>query len=226
MHKEPAYILTNDVGRFVHYETDYEADLLIVDRPFSKRFTIFDEKPIDLPIPVVYSGYPPVVRTLDFPVTDNSWLVMSSKMLAVLKGVGEFRHFEFPAVITDYRHLPENWRDKNGNFFDEMVIDGYFVIQLLERMDILDYEKSKYELDVDNPGVLGRVEEYVFRIPPAGLPPLFYIKGEPVKTFISYQARLALKAAGITGVQYVSLKGMQLGTGIFVDVPVPMPEEN
>lgn len=225
MHKESAYVLTHDVERFVHYDTGYEADLLAVDTQLSERLAIFDDKPIDISIPVIYSGYPPVIRTLDFPVTDNGWLVMSAKMLAALKSAGEFRHVEFPVVITDYRHLPEKWRDKSGNFDDAMIIDGYSVIQLLERLDIFDYEKSKYELDKDHPAYLGRVEEYVFQIPQSGLPPIFYIKGEPVKTFISYEARLALKKVETTGVQFVSLKGMQWGEGIYVDVPVPMPAD-
>src|SRR5688572_11633944 len=122
MHNEPAYQLTHDVARFEGYERDYYADLWIEDDPLGGRMHIFGEEPVDIPVPVVYRGYPPIISTLDFPVTDNSWLVMSEKMLVTLKGVGEFRHSAFPVVITDYRHLPEKWRDENGQFREEMVI--------------------------------------------------------------------------------------------------------
>lgn len=223
MPSEPAYILSYDVARFEHYDTDYYADLLIDNVSMEGRLSIYEEQPLSLPDPVVYRGYPPVVKALDFPMTDNSWLVMSSHMLKALQGVGELRHKKFPVVVADYRQLREYWKDKNGEFREEMVIRGYFVIQIFERLDIFDFVRSKFQRDPDYPDLIGNVDEYVLRIPVGGLPPVFHIKGDPVKTFVSHSARVALKNAGVKGVQYIQLSGIKGGQGMFVDVPVPDP---
>jgi hypothetical protein len=224
MPREPAYELTHDVARFSSYEVNYYADLLIRDDPLGGGTDIFREDPIEITAPVVYSGYPPVVRTLDFPVTDNSWLVMSSRMLNVLRSVGEFQHLEFEVVVADDRHLSAKWRDVKGRFYEEMIMRGFSAVQLLEHADIFDFERSEYRHDPDFPAFIGNVDRYVFRIPEEGLPPIFHIKGEPVKTFVSHKARMALKKAGITGIEYISLKGIRNGSeGMYVDVPVPDP---
>jgi hypothetical protein len=100
------------------------------------------------------------------------------------------------------------------------VSRDYCVIQLLERLDIFDFERSKYTHDPDFPASIGDVDEYVLNIPRGGGgPPIFHIKGEAVKVFISHAARMALKKAGVTGVGYTSLKGIKGGKGMFVDIP-------
>lgn len=226
MREEPAYILTHDVERFSHYETGYSADVAIQNVRMDERLRIFDDKPIDVPDPVIYSGYLPIINTLDFPVADNSWLIMSRQMVDALMAAGRFDYRSYPVVITDSRYLPSQWRDNGGRFRNEMVISGFVAIQLFERLDIFDFELSKYESDPDFPDFIGNVTEYVFKIPPAGLPPIFHIKGEPVKVFISHAGRVALRKAEIRGVEYISLKGIQGGDGMFVDVEVSSPADN
>lgn len=218
MPEEPAFILQRDVGRFERYERGYYADLWIENVPMYMRLTVFHETPVDAPDPVIFRGNLAIVRTVDFPVTDNSWIVMSRKMLDVLKSAGDFRHLEFPVVIVDSRLSPDQWYDESGKPREEAVLHGYVAVQLLERPDIFDYERSKYRPDPDFPFIIGNVDEYVFKISESGLPPIFHIEGEPVKIFISHKARMALKKAGVTGVAYIPLEGIKQGKGLFVDV--------
>lgn len=224
MHDEPVYVLTHDVSRFEHYEDGYRADLLIDNDPLGGRLAIYQEERVTVPTPVIYRGYPPILRTLDFPVADNSWLVMSQRMLHTLKSAGEFRHLEIPIIVADYSRPRDQWRNESG-FGDDMVLRNFSAIQLLGRLDVFDFERSKYTTDPDFPDTIGDVDEYVFKIPDEGLPPIFHLKGQPVKAFVSQLARTALKKAGITGVAYVALNGMRRGQGLYVDVPVPMPEQ-
>lgn len=102
------------------------------------------------------------------------------------------------------------------------MIRGFAAVQLRERLDIFDFDKSTFKHDPDFLDFIGDVSEYVFKIPVQGLPSIFHIKGEPVKVFISHAGRIALKDAGIRGVEYISLKGIQGGEGMFVDNPVPL----
>lgn len=225
MRKKTAYLLTHDVARFTRYETDYQADLKIENVPLSDRLDIFGEKPFAAPNPVIYRGYPPIVKAVDFPVTDNSWTVVSRRMLDALKAVGDFPHLEFPVVILDSREPRDRWFNGNGDLRDDLTLKNYAAIQLTEHLDIFDFEKSKYARDEDFPEYVGDVREYVFKIPHDGLPPIFHVKGVFVKLFVSHEARRQLKKAKITGIEYVSLKGFKRG-GSFVDVLTPTSTED
>jgi hypothetical protein len=221
--KEPAYRLTRDVERFSYYEPDYYADLWVENVPVEIHHKIFGEKPVDAPRPVLYSGYPPIVEPLDFPVTDNNWTIMSRRMIDALKSAGEFEHVEFPVVVADSRVPRREWFDAKGRLRRQFTNRNFAAIQLTGHLDIFDFERSKYRHNANFPAYIGTVEEFVFKLPEKGLPPLFHVKGEPVKLFVSHKARLALKDAGITGVEYISLKGVRGESGRAVDVPTPIP---
>lgn len=213
-----AYRLINDVGRFGSYAPGYYADLWIEDVSMA-NLSIFGDEALELPKPVIFSGNLSILETVDFPVANNSWLVMSQRMLAALKSVGKFRHRAFPVVVTDSRVARDRWYDTTGEFQETMVNRDYRVVQLLERLDIFDFERSKYTRNPRFPGSVGHVDEYVFKPLRGGLPPIFHVKGEPVKVFVSHPARVALEKARVTGVEYVSLNGMKGGKGMVVDVP-------
>jgi len=54
-----------------------------------------------------------------------------------------------------------------------------------------------------------------------GLPPIFSVSESPATLFISHEARLALKKAKITGVEYELLKGIRYGEiSTEIDTPV------
>jgi hypothetical protein len=215
---EPAYRLTHDVGRFERYEPGYYADLWI-EGPAAPA------KEASASNPILYRGYPPIVETVDFPVTNNLGTVMSRQMLDALKSAGEFPHTETPVVIVDTRLQRDDWYDARGNLRAGIAIQGYVAVRLNEHLDIFDYDRSKYTHNPNFPDYIGDVDEYVFKPSKEGLPPLFQIKGEAAKLFVSQTARSALKDAKITGIKYISLKGIKRGEGMFVDVATPIPAE-
>lgn len=241
MLEEPAYQLIHNVERFIHYETDYGHDLKIENVSREDDLKIFDEVPFNVPKPILYSGYFPILETVDFPVAENAWIVVSKKMLDVLNAVGTFPHLEFMTTVVDSCITKDNWYSFKGNLRDEITVNKFITLQLTEHLDIFNYEKSKYTLCHDsseggyryikNPkeyvegSFIHDVEEYVFNIPKNGLPPLFHVNGLPTTLFVSSQARMALKEAGITGIKYYSLKGIRWGAGMFVDVPTPIANE-
>ncbi len=88
---------------------------------------------------------------------------------------------------------------------------------MTEFADVFDWEKSQYTPSDELPGRVETVKQYVFKDPPGGLPPLFRIQSYPVSLFVSAEARAALKAAGVCGTEYVSLKGIArfVSAGLF-----------
>jgi hypothetical protein len=188
-----------------------------------------DIETFEHPIPIVYKGEVAVVRHIDFPYTNNGWLVMSQKMLKVLKSVGDFPHREIPVVIKQgltYNVMKE-WYIKDGNLSNEGALTNYVFVQFTDYANVFDKERSIYEHSNLVPNRISSVEEYVFRIPPNGLPPLFKIPERPNRTFISADAREALKEAGITGVAYTPLNGYQSPevSSALVDISVKIPKD-
>jgi hypothetical protein len=222
MFNDPAYQIVHDVERFIHYERDYGYDLKIENVSRDLDLAIFDAVPFIIPEPILYSGYFSILKSVDFPVAENYWLVMSKKMLDVLKGEGMYSYEEFNTTVIDSRVSKEHWYDSEGNLRNEIKLESFVTIQLTDHLDIFDYDKSTYTLGHDSAGTpyIDKVTEYVFNIPTTGLPPLFHVKDLPITLFISNQARAALKNAGITGVKYYSLEGMRGGTA--VDIPTPI----
>lgn len=175
-------------------------------------------EPFTHPAPLIYKGYLDVVRHIDYPYPDNMWSVMSRRMLKALLSVGDFPHQAVPVAIetVDPVNLPKQANE---------TITDYFAVQLKTHLNIFDYEKSRYYRDEEEPDRLD-VREYAFKVPPEGLPPLFKISADNFQTFISAEARRALKEAKITGTRYISLKGYKgEEQRDWVDTKIVLPAE-
>ncbi|MDQ3062231.1 MAG: hypothetical protein M3R14_05130 [Acidobacteriota bacterium] len=202
---EVAYQLVRDIDHFKTLDLDWNEDILFRKYDGYAGYELDETEVFSHPTPLVYEGTLEIVRHIDYPYPDNMWNVMSERMLKTLLLVGSFPHRAIPVIIMDTTD-PLNWYDEAGNLRQDKLLENYFAVQLTTHLDIFDYEKSRYIRDEDEPDRLD-VSEYVFKIPPEGLPPLFKVSADYYYTFISADARQALKEAKITGTRYISLKG-------------------
>jgi hypothetical protein len=222
---EIAYKLSWDLDHFEDYHIlDWSYDLEIEPFPGIEKADMYDVKPFPHPSPVIFRAYPDIVNYIDYPYPENRWPVMSKRMYEALLSVGGFPHRVIPVAVVDWRVMRDKWRDESGRLRDEITNWNYVAVQLTEFADVFDWERATYTLDPNFPGWLDNVKEYVFKIPPGGLPPLFRIQSYPVALFISAEARAALKAAGVCGTQYISLRGYHIQNEPDVDVPVVIPD--
>jgi hypothetical protein len=223
---EIAYELRWDLDHFEDYHIlDWSYDLEMEPFPGIEKADMYDVKPFPHPSPVIFRAYPDIVNYIDYPYPENHWPVMSKRMYEALRSVGNFPHRVIPVAVVDWRVMRDKWRDKDGRLRDEITNWNYVAVQLTEFADVFDWEKSKYTPHERMPGRVEDVKEYVFKIPPGGLPPLFRIASDRVSLFISAEARAALKAAGVCGTTYMSLRGLQKGgIGREKDVPVVIPD--
>lgn len=217
MASDPAYELAHDVERFEDLDNHHHDLVLRSPQPFS---FLFGEQPLSLDEPIVYQGYPPNFEHSEFPVTKPNWLVMSKRMLAALDAVAPFQRKVFRVEITDYPRQLQKWVDAVGKKRADAVLRGFCAVQVLEHLDVFDFERSRYTRDEHDPSWVRDADEIVLRVPEAGLPPLFHVKGLSLTVFISSAARQALKAAQVTGVLYYPLGGSRHARGV-VDVPTP-----
>jgi hypothetical protein len=221
---EVAYELDWEVSHFEDFHIkDWSHDLEIERFGGLEQANMYDIQPFAHPDPVIFTAYRDITDYIDYPYTNNRWPVMSKRMYEALLSVGHFPHRIIPVAVIDWRIL-EEWYDAQGKLRDEITNWNYVAVQLTEFADVFDWEKSKYTPHERLPNWLENVKEYVFKIPPGGLPPLFRIEGDRVSLFVSAEARAALKAAGVCGTEYLSLRGPQKGgIGYEIDVPIVVP---
>ncbi len=141
------------------------------------------------------------IQISDFPSVKEDWPIMSRKMLDILLSVGDFPHQAIPVVMS--------------NVFDNPPIEAFhnFVaVQLLEHLNIFDWENSVYETVEDRPDIVepNSIEDLVLVEPEGGFPPLFRVKQIRTRLFISSAAKQALEAADIQGIDYRNKDGRVL----------------
>ncbi len=220
--EEVAYQLEWDVDHFEKYDIEEQDDLTFIEFGGYDKFAIYQTASFPVPNPLVFSGYPPIVKGIDFPYTDNRWTVISPRMYEVLLSVGNFSHRALPTVAIDCQ-VPLNKRLKlEGKPRPEIIINEFITIHLTEHLPIFDFENSVFSRPSKNLPDLLDVEEYVFQIPAVGLPPLFRLSVNPISLFISHEARMRLKAEEICGTRYISLKGFSESGNDEVDVEVSL----
>lgn len=223
MPRESAYKLIWDVERFENL--DYEEDIYFDD--FGASYgKIYELEPIATNSPVVYRGDLRVLPLIDYPYPhpEHDLCVMSKRMLTVLQTVKSFGFREIPIEIKDWAIKPERAIPPNRD---------YIGVQLTAYSDVFDYDLSVYQrmreaAQSSDSGTtedwfVADVEEFVFKVPPEGLPPIFRIRETPTILFISHAAREALRKAEIKGVAFESLKGIIFGEiSLETDTPVSL----
>jgi hypothetical protein len=151
----------------------------------------------ELPERIEFQGIFEFIDRTDYPYNDADWPIMSKRMLEVLHSVGNFAHNAYPIVITNAEEGEE--REYDSERYD------YVAIQLLEALDIFDWENSIYQRDPESPNFLSDddIEKIILKKPESGFPPLFTVVGPFMRVlYLSAEARQALDAAGIKGINY------------------------
>jgi hypothetical protein len=164
-------------------------------------------KPIEIPSPVLFEANFKVTQQSDYPSNDVGWPLMSPRMLEVLRQVGDFPHRLIPVRLVNRRvrgparYLPD------GSLRPEVIDDRFAAVQLTEHIDVVDWERSVFEKTPIGPGTVYDFDRLVLMEPPGGLPPLFRLPSDASLLLVSAEARRALEAAGIRGVEFDPLPG-------------------
>jgi hypothetical protein len=199
-----AYRLRHDA---VHIkDTSREYDAYIVEWPEFRNYSTKFMDPDDFDFPdhgVKFQGYESSLSDTDYPYCSVSWPIMSKRMLNVLLSVKDFPHRTWDVPFVGF---PDNAPE--GLLIQELRDgvrheDEFVAIQLLEQLDIFDWENSAYEMDSMFPEEVDRIRKLVLKVPEEGLPPVFRLKVYPVQLYVSPEGRTALEAANIKGVRFI-----------------------
>ncbi len=185
-------------------------DAYLIEFPDSDQVRFWNAQPLNLPEPIEFDAQTDVLGSIDYFTTVPTWPVISRRMLDVLLSVREFPHQVIPLVMHEIPVLSEEVEMAGGPFIRTGKVNhNYVAVQLLEHLDVFDYENSVYEF---HPRVPGRVEstsieKLVLIEPKNGFPPLFRISVDRTVLHVSAEARAALEAADIRGLRFPRLRG-------------------
>jgi hypothetical protein len=159
---------------------------------------------LNLPNPVIFDVIGDVFEIIDYPYLDVGWPIMSERMLSTLLSVGNFRHRAYPLRMIDCESV--DYAEDGSPIRSGIEYNNFFAVHLLEDLDVLDLEHSIYERSIRNPDVLKNIQKVCFKEPPTGFPPLFRAVYRETYLYVSAEARVALEAAGIRGVDFVQVE--------------------
>jgi hypothetical protein len=174
--------------------------------------TLIDIVPYSGPEPVICLGFlERLPHRTDFLNNDLLWPIMSRRMLYVLESTGSFLHKVIPIRIFDYS-LKNDLEQyiQNNEVSPELCNEDYVAVQLLEHINVIDFEHSILE-DLDPDSIFTpRITRLVLREPDQGFPPIFRLNrvGEDVYSYVSPQAKQALEEANIRGLEFIPEDGI------------------
>ena len=162
------------------------------------RFWLNTAEPFQVTEPVELTGFFPTLLETDMPIMRPQLPLVSRKLLETLRSVGDFTHRALATRIKD------DVESSGGepNYPVGRTTDQYVLIQVLEHLDILDLEHSRYSSHNERTGSVTGLEKAVLTIPAAGVPPLFRLRAARTHLLVSAAGRAALEASGIRGVRF------------------------
>jgi hypothetical protein len=155
-----------------------------------------------LPEKIEFETVGSIIHQTDYPYCKPQWPIMSKRMLDTLLAVGEFPHQTIPVTMIDIEYYggPLGEQSAPGERIEDFV-----AVQLLEHLDLFDWDRSVYTLKPHRADRIDRIKRMVIKELDGGLPPLFRIETCCTDLYVSPQGRAALEAADIKGVSFINL---------------------
>jgi hypothetical protein len=194
------YILNWDSSHFV----DLDADAWLVKFPGYENIQLALLREYNLPERIEFDAIFDVIQRSDFPINDVGWSIMSQKMLDILLSIGSFPHRVIPLVMVDCEVIGL------GGQRSEKEDHRFIAVQLLEHLDVFDWENSVYEPHPRLPNRVYSIDKLVLKRTNDNYSPLFRLSAYPSKLFVSGKARMALEQAGIKGVVFEEIENYDL----------------
>ena len=134
-------------------------------------------------------------RSTDYLANDLGWLVVSSEFKKILE----------ESDITGIQYLPINVKNK----LDNKELEGYFVANICNLVDALDFENSKYDLfDINENEKMLAVEKYALKKDKVKDVNIFKISEDNIPNFVSEKLKKLIEANNLTGFDFLEVKAV------------------
>jgi hypothetical protein len=194
------YILSWDLDHLI----DLDNDAWLVKFPGYENIQLSLLREYNLPERIEFDAVFDAIQSSDYPINNVDWNIMSQKMLDILLSIGSFPHRVIPLVMVDCEVIG------SGGKRSEKEDHRFVAVQLLEHLDVFDWENSVYEHDPTIKDLVDSIDKLVLKQPKDGFPPIFRLSVYPYVLFVSGKARMALEQAGIKGVVFEEIENYDL----------------
>jgi hypothetical protein len=192
-----AYELDHDISHLIG-DLEYDAWLVEPSEYEAVLDSFWEPRRLELPEYVEFDCDGERLLVSDYPYVKERWPIMSRRVLDALLEVQEFPHQLIPVIMKDI-FVPPQFEENHD----------FVAVQLLEHLDIFDWENSLYESDLERRDIINRLDRLMLRVPQRGLPPLFRIAAAiPLETrlFVSAEGRLALEQVEAKRIRFIDLE--------------------
>lgn len=197
---EDVFVLSRDTSHLI--DLDKDAWLIKFEGSENIHFALLRE--YELPNMIFFDAVFETLNQTDYPISDVVWPIMSKKMLKTLLSAGDFPHRAIPVVMENCRvvsydssNKPVTSGEKNNDFV---------IVQLLEHLDIFNWDKSIYKAHPRLKNRVKYIEKLVLNEPSNGFPPAFRLSARPTPLFISSRAYALLQEESIKGLHITNAK--------------------
>jgi hypothetical protein len=200
------YILSWDLDHLI----DLDNDAWLVKFPGYENIGLCLLREYNLPERIEFDAVFDAIQSSDYPINNIDWNIMSQKMLNTLLSVGDFQYKAIPIVMVDCEVVMVDDEAIGRSNRSEKEDHRFIAVQLLEHLDIFDWENSVYEPDPTITDLVDSIDKLVLKQPQDGFPPIFRLSVYPYVLFVSGKARMALEQVGIRGVVFEEIENYDL----------------
>lgn len=193
------FVLDRDTSHLV----DLDKDAWLIKFEGSRNIHFALLKDYKLPSIIRFDAVFETLNQTDFPINDVVWPIMSRRMLNTLLDIEQFPHRAIPVVMENCRVISYQ-NDKPVKSAEEN--NDFVIVQLLNHLEVFNWEKSVYEVDPSFPDCLESIDKLVLNEPSRGFPPLFRISASPTPLFISEKAFIAFQENNIKGLKFIKIE--------------------
>jgi hypothetical protein len=207
--QESAYLISWDLERFQNSQSDYDLEFLATKATGAINTKLARALEYLATPYLVFQDLNGAYQNTDFPYSATLLPIVSRKFTKVLEAFPNLKYKLHPALIVQKTN-----EEVNDDFYNadsqtiKVLSKDFFVLQLLEHTDVFDWQNSVYVQSDSLPERAEKITEYVL-LNPETLPPIFRLMADPMRLFVSDQFRMALKVAGVLGIEFQSLKRIQ-----------------
>ncbi len=101
------------------------------------------QEELSLPDPVYFEADLSTVASVDFPINDVCWPIVSTRLLSALREAGDFSYRSIPVVLIERAVAEDERFDEQGRPQSGVAREGFSAIQISEFSDAFDWDRSR-----------------------------------------------------------------------------------
>lgn len=179
-------------------------DAIVIPNENSNKYSHYFINPnlysIDkLPSKINYLANFSYVESYDFLFNDTGLLLVSQKVLSLIKDYSSIKCTAVPVLLIDDTYLEDKFNNCGELLSDVPVNKEFYALRFEELKSYFDFENSDFRPSRFDPEIPGRIRKLVLREPAEGFPEIFRTKEKASEIFVLESFKNKIEEASIKG---------------------------